>query len=366
VAANTFMPVRLVFDALLRANTRDFNAPTRRTETLNKDYTHERSISCAGLLVAASLVDAITNCDQSHFVGVISTMWGFGISEVTTWPWTFEDDISRYSALGAEAIEIWEFKLERDANKRRDQILAAGAQGLAVSSFQADIHALFPTHLKREPAALDARRDAFLHTLDTLAPLLPGTVFVLNTGVAAHGDVQTAFDITVAVYRDLARRAAELGVRLALEPLHPLAMNEDSFAWNLEDALDIVDAVGAESLGICADIWNLAGQYDLATRLARCAGKIFLAQVSDYRRPRSFLDRLAVGDGSIDYRQFLSGIDASGYAGPLVLEIFSKNVPDSLYDSDLYAVVERSREALGRLLGGPPQPQRTAGAMPRS
>ncbi|HEY5340417.1 MAG TPA: hypothetical protein VIK27_05265, partial [Candidatus Aquilonibacter sp.] len=41
--------------------------------------------------------------------------WRFGISEVTTWPWTFEDDVRRYPALGAEAIEIWEFKLDGDA-----------------------------------------------------------------------------------------------------------------------------------------------------------------------------------------------------------------------------------------------------------
>jgi sugar phosphate isomerase/epimerase len=282
-------------------------------------------------------------------------MWRFGISEVTTWPWSFDDDVARYASLGAEAIEIWEFKLDRDVRKRRDQLAQARARGLQVSSFQADVHAMFPTHLQREPAALNARRDTFLKTLDELAPLLPGTVFVLNTGVAAGGDVQTAFDVTVAVYRDLARRAAELGVLLALEPLHPLAMNEDSFAWNLEDALDVVAAVDSDVLGICADAWNLAGQFDLHARLARCAGKIFLAQVSDYRRPRSFLDRVAVGDGSIDFPPFLSGVRESGYTGPLVLEIFSKNVPDSLYDGDLHAVVSRSREALTRLMGTPPQ-----------
>ncbi len=281
-------------------------------------------------------------------------MWQFGVSEVTTWPWSFEDDIARYPALAANAVEIWEFKLDGNPRKRRDQIESVRAAGLAVSSFQADVHALFPTHLNREPAALDARRDAFLRTLDTLAPLLPGTVFVLNTGIAAGGDVQAAFDITVATYRDLARRATELGVRLALEPLHPLAMNEDSFAWNLEDALEIVQAVGADALGICADMWNLAGQYDLRARLARCAGKIFLAQVSDYRRPRSFLDRLPVGEGSLDFRPFLDGVKESGYDGPIVLEIFSKNVSDSLYDGDLHAVVNRSRNALAVLLGGQP------------
>ena len=278
-------------------------------------------------------------------------MWKFGISEVTTWPWSFEEDVTRYAGLGASAIEVWEFKLDRDAARRREQLTAVRSHDLTVSSFQADVHALFPTHMNREPAGLDARRAAFLHTLDSVGPLLPGTVFVLNTGVAANGNVQAAFDVTVAAYRELARHAAELGVRLALEPLHPLSMNEDSFAWNLEDALDIVTAVDSDALGICADIWNLAGQHDLRARLARCAGKVYLAQVSDYRRPRSFLDRLAVGDGSLDYEPFFEGLRACGYDGPLVLEIFSKDVPDSLYDGDLNAVVRRSRAALEKITG---------------
>jgi len=276
-------------------------------------------------------------------------MWTFGISEVTTWPWSFEEDVERYAALGARAIEIWEFKLDRDLGRRREQLALPAHHGLTVSSFQADVHALFPTRLQAVPAAFDARRDAFVRMLDQTAPLLPGTVFVLNTGIAKDGDVARAFDRTVLAYGELARRAAELGVRLALEPLHPLAMNEDSFVWNLEGAREIVDAVGHDALGICADAWNLAGQADLRARLRACGDRLFLAQVSDYRRPRSYLDRLAVGDGELDLRPFLDGLRDGGYAGPLVLEIFSKDVPDSLYDGDLHAVVRRSRTALTAL-----------------
>lgn len=281
--------------------------------------------------------------------------WTFGVSEVTTWPWSFEDDVARYAALGAGAIEVWEFKLDRDPGRRREQLASVRAHGLTVSSFQADVHALMPTRTRREPAALAERMDAFLATLEDCAPAIPGSVFVLNTGVAADGDVERAFARTVDAYGELAERAARAGVRLALEPLHPLQMNEDTFAWNLEDALDIVEAVDHEALGICADAWNLAGQHDLRPRLARCAGAIFIAQVSDYRRPRSYLDRLAVGDGAIDFRPFLEGLRDAGYDGPLVLEIFSKDVPDSLYDGDLHAVVSRSRDALTRLLGAPPR-----------
>ncbi len=280
-------------------------------------------------------------------------MWTFGISQCTTWPWSFADDLARYEGLGARAIELWEFKLAADPGARRAQ-LAAARERYAVSSFQADVHSLLPTRMQPDPADPGARRAAFLRTLDAAAPLLPGTVFVLNTGRAQDGDVQRAFDLTVAAYRDLARHAADAGVRLALEPLHPLAMNEDTFAWNLEDALDVVEAVGHDALGICADAWNLAGQHDLRARLARCAGRIFVAQVSDYRRPRSFLDRLPLGAGTLDLRPFLDGLREAGFAGPLVFELFSQGVADSFYDGDMAAGIGRTRDALSHYYGAPP------------
>lgn len=277
--------------------------------------------------------------------------WAFGISEVTTMPWSFEEDVDRYARLGARAIEIWEKKLSSDPDRRRDQLRLPAERGLEVSSFQANVHSLFPTRMQPEPRAFDDRFDALVAVIESCAPLLPGAVFVLNTGIAAGGDVHRAFERTQRAYDELARRAESLGVRLALEPLHPLAMNEDSFIWGLEDALELVEAAQHPAIGLCADAWNLAGQFALRDRLSRCSSKIFLAQVADWRRPRSFLDRVALGDGTLDFHPFFDGLEAAGYAGPIVLEIFSQGVPDSLYDGDLGATVSRSRDVLERLIG---------------
>lgn len=272
----------------------------------------------------------------------------FGISEVTTKPWSFDEDIARYPALGAAAIEIWENKLDDDVERRRAQLLAVSAHGLEVCSFQAGVHSLFPTHLSREPAAFDARLQRLHATLDSVGRVLPDTVFVLNTGVAAGGDVARAFRESVPACRELAAHAQQLKVRLAIEPLHPLAMNEDSFVWTLEKALKLTEAVAHPAFGICADIWNLAGQFELRKRLARCGNRLFLAQVSDWRTPRSFLDRLPVGEGTLSFTPFLRGLRDAGYAGPLVLEIFSEGIDDSLYTGDIAAIVRRSRESLDR------------------
>lgn len=133
--------------------------------------------------------------------------WTLGVSEVTTMPWSFEEDVERYAALGAGAIEIWEKKLSHDPLRRRQQLQLPRERGLLVSSFQANVHAPFPTHLQREPAAFEQRLKAFGEVLEACAPELPDAAFVLNTGIAEGGHVESAFVETVGGYRILAARA---------------------------------------------------------------------------------------------------------------------------------------------------------------
>jgi sugar phosphate isomerase/epimerase len=76
--------------------------------------------------------------------------------------------------------------------------------------------------------------------------------------------------------------------------------------------------------------------------------RVFLLQVSDWRLPRSADDRRSVGTGEVAIGQLLHAVYDAGYLGPRVLEIFSDDVPDSLYDTDLRALVRDNHAALQR------------------
>jgi sugar phosphate isomerase/epimerase len=69
-------------------------------------------------------------------------------------------------------------------------------------------------------------------------------------------------------------------------------------------------------------------------------------QASDWRTPRSFADRIIPGDGTIPLATLIKATRATGYAKPWVVEIFSNEVSNSLYDDDLEAVVTRCREGM--------------------
>ena len=69
-----------------------------------------------------------------------------------------------------------------------------------------------------------------------------------------------------------------------------------------------------------------------------------MVQVSEWRTPRSFDVRLAVGLGEIPLPPLLRAIHTSGFRGPYTVEIFSDNVPDPLWQADLSQVIEESRQ----------------------
>lgn len=270
----------------------------------------------------------------------------FGISEFTTWPWSLEEDVKAYPSLGADAIELCEFKLDADAGRAHAQLERIGASGLTVTSVQAKIHSAFPTRLQPEPHAPAERGARFREAVERIAPFAPGAPFVLNTGIAPNGHFAEAFSVLTREFRRWSDHAAEHGVRLAIEPLNPIMMNEGTSLWDLPQAMELVEAVGRDNFGVCVDTWNLWQDAALPEHIAACGDRIFVFQVADWRRPRSFFDRAMIGEGEIDFAPLLGAVAAARFTGPTTLELFSKDVPDSLYDRDLREVVSRCKAAL--------------------
>jgi sugar phosphate isomerase/epimerase len=268
----------------------------------------------------------------------------FGVSEFTTWPWSFAEDVERYARLGVAASEVCEFKL--DEQRTREQLALAGAHGLTISSVQPAVRTLFPSLSQPEPRDPAARMARFRQTIERCAPLTQGVPFVANTGNAPGGNIQAALETAAREYRALADVAAAQGVRVAFEPLNAVAMNVESAIWTLEQGLQLVEQVDRPSFGLCVDLWNIWQNAAVEEAIRACGDRIFVVQVSDWRTPRSFQDRLIVGQGAIPLPPLLRAVHESGYRGPYVVEIFSGDVPDSLWKGNLDQVITTSRAGL--------------------
>ena len=264
-----------------------------------------------------------------------------GVSEFTTWPWTFEQDVEAYRRHGVAAIEITEAKL--DPVRIPQQIaLITGGSSLKVCSVQAKVHSLYPTLLQPEPRDPRDRLRHIRESIAAIAPHVPGASFVVITGAPPSGDVHEVLRTARRDFPELARFAEAHGVRIALEPLNPALMNVDSSLWSLGDGLDLIDDVGHAAFGLCLDTWNVWQSPLLYEDVARAGERIFLVQVSDWRVPRGHYDRLVPGEGGIPLISMVDAIRTAGYVGPYVVEIFSsESLPESLWRADLDAVLER-------------------------
>jgi sugar phosphate isomerase/epimerase len=269
----------------------------------------------------------------------------FGVSEFTTWPWSFERDLERYAAHDVAAIEVCAFKL--DKNDYAPQLQAIGAAGLTVSSVQSEVHSLFPDSLAGQPTAPDDRVRHIKTAIERIAPHVPEqTPFVIITGAAPGGNTARVYEKALEAFADLAGFAAKRKMRLAYEPLNPILFNTDTALWGLDQALELVRRVGHEALGVCVDTWNVFQTPDLHEVIRACGDRIFVVQVSDWHRPRSGADRVSLDDGEIDNAAIVRTIRETGYTGPYVLEIFSgESLPDSIWRSDLDAVLAKNLRA---------------------
>ena len=99
--------------------------------------------------------------------------------------------------------------------------------------------------------------------------------------------------------------AKAAGVRLALEPLHPMVCGHRSVISTLSEANEILDSLDAnETLGIAVDSYALWWDSSLEEQIERSGQRLFNFHVSDWlpetRDVR--LDRGMPGDGIIDNR----------------------------------------------------------------
>ena len=268
----------------------------------------------------------------------------FGISEFTTQPWTFDEDVERYATLGVDTIEVVEAKL--DDARFAEQMQSIAAAGLGISGVQPAVRTFFASRMMPQPTDLKARVAALRRSIERLARFAPGVPFITNTGAHPKGDTAEAMRVVGDALGELARVAADHGVTLALEPLNPTSVNVESAIWTIDQALDVIDRADSPHVGLCLDYWNIWQNADVEAQIARAAGRIFTVQASDWRTPRSFADRIVPGDGTIPLPRLLAATRAAGFDGPYVVEIFSLDVADSLYDQDLEMVIRRSRDGM--------------------
>jgi sugar phosphate isomerase/epimerase len=124
--------------------------------------------------------------------------------------------------------------------------------------------------------------------------------------------------------------ARGVGMPLAIEPLHPMQGADRACINTLAHALDICDALDpgrTGALGVALDVYHAWWDPQLEAQIARAGRERLLAyHVCDWLVPTRDLlnDRGMMGDGIVELRKIRGWVEATGYVGPVEVEIFSE------------------------------------------
>ncbi len=229
----------------------------------------------------------------------------------------------------------------------RDKVAEAGGAtasarlirdaGLRVSSLCRGGFFPAPTARERE-ARLDDNRRA----IDEAAEL--GTdVLVLVCGGPPDRDVDAARRMVEDGIGALIPYAAGRGMRLAIEPLHPMFAGDRSVVVTLGQANDVLQRLASPQVGVAIDVYHVWWDPDVYSEIARASGRILGFHVNDWLAPPPdvLLGRGMMGDGVIELRRLREAVDGAGYTGPIEVEIFNQALWKKPGDEILALVEDR-------------------------
>jgi sugar phosphate isomerase/epimerase len=263
------------------------------------------------------------------------------MSEVTTFNWTIDADISGYSRHGFPGIEVWLNKAARN-NAPYDlmpagELSSAATEALARDLGDAGIQAVSVVCAgaitEPDDEAWEAR-SAHLRFTIRFAEQIGASCVLVCPGDLCGATRDRAIERTARALRAGLEEAHERSIDLAIEPLRPI---HTDFVNTLPQALEIVRTVDDPRCGVCTDtfqVWRGENERELVmAEIVEAAPHTLIVQVADSLfEPRSKEDRLVPGEGVLPLEEMLGALFATGYDGWLAVEIMSTELWRGDYD----------------------------------
>ncbi|MFE2516853.1 sugar phosphate isomerase/epimerase family protein [Streptomyces mirabilis] len=252
----------------------------------------------------------------------MSSLARFSINQMTVKQLSMPELVESCLELGIPGVGLWRepvqsYGLDATAKLVRDA-------GLAVTTLCRG--GFFTAIDPRERArALDDNRAA----VDEAATLGTDTLVLVSGGLPAGSkDLHGARERIADALGELGPYAAERGVRLAIEPLHPMYAADRCVVSTLAQALDLAERFPADQVGVTVDTYHIWWDDTAPAQIARAGagGRIHTFQLADWTTPlpEGVLNgRGQIGDGSIDMREWRGYVEAAGYSGPIEVELFN-------------------------------------------
>ncbi len=239
------------------------------------------------------------------------------IHTMTTKPWDLPTACAKYSAAGVPGLGLWRQWLEgRTLGESRRLLDDHGLRAVSL------VRGGFFPHL--DTAQKQAAHDDNLRALDEAAAV-GASQLVLVCGARPELSLRENRRQIEEGIASLVEHSRAVGVKLSIEPLHPMYADCRSAINTVGQCNDMIDRIGDDSVGIAVDVYHVWWDPRLEQEIERAGKRILGFHVCDWITPTTdFLnDRGLMGEGCIDNRGIRKMVEAAGFEGPIEVEVFS-------------------------------------------
>ena len=234
-----------------------------------------------------------------------------------TVPGTLRDKLEAIAGAGFKGVEIFEQDLVAHDGGPREVGRMVRDQGLEIVLFQPfrDFEGLPEPHRRRAFARAERK-------FDLMAELGARDVLVCSS---CHPEALGGIDRMADDFAELGERAKPRGIRVGYE-----ALAWGRHVFDHRDAWEVVRRADHPNIGLILDSFHtLARRIDPDTIRRIPGDRIFFVQLAD--APAIEMDllywsrhfRAMPGEGDLDVTGFMRAVAATGYRGPVSLEIFN-------------------------------------------
>jgi sugar phosphate isomerase/epimerase len=182
------------------------------------------------------------------------------------------------------------------------------------------------------------RIDDNFRALDEAAALGTDTLVMVCGGLPAGSrDLDGARQMVVDGLSAMVPHAKARGVRIGIEPLHPMYNADRAVVATLGLANDMAERVGSDQVGVVIDVYHVWWDPQVYREIERARGRIFGFHVCDWLvpTPHMLMGRGMMGDGVIEIARLRQAVEGQGYTGPIECEIFNQAVWDAPIDDTI-------------------------------
>jgi sugar phosphate isomerase/epimerase len=241
------------------------------------------------------------------------------IHTITTKPWSIEKAAKNFSAEGVKGITVWRDAFANRNIRQTGQLLRD--HGLKIVSLCRG--GFFPAKEKgKRQTAIEDNLKAIDEAADLGAPLI-----VLVCGADPAQSLEYSRQQIQEGIETVLPQAEAAGIKLAIEPLHPMYADTRSAINTLAQANDMASEINSPFVGVAVDVYHLWWDPFLEQEIKRCGENdhLFAFHLCDWNSPTTDIlnDRGLMGDGCIPVNKIRSWVEATGFNGFYEVEIFS-------------------------------------------